>query len=160
MYLKRLMFPRKIVIRHSVSHLPIVQRGFLLPLTLFILVVMGALALTLSRTSIQGQSFAVQEVLSVQSFYAAESGVQRGMARLFFNATITRTAVDGRCNSWSQNFTFAGINGLKSCNTQVSCSLTTDAANTTSFYTITSVGTCGQDQFRAQRSIQAAAYLN
>lgn len=134
------------------------QRGFLIPLALFILVVMGLLALTISRTSMQTQTSAVQEMMSVQAFYAAESGAQRGMQRLFFNASISRTDVNGRCANWNQTYNFTS-NGLKACSAQVSCSFTNDAGNIRSFYTITSVGRCGVDQYRAERTIRVGSFM-
>src|SRR4051794_37852990 len=97
------------------------QRGFLLPLALFILVVMGVLALTISRTSTQTQISGVQELTNAQSFYAAESGAQRGMQALFLNNT-TRRATDTSCAAMAINHNFANVNGLKICTAQVNCS--------------------------------------
>jgi len=134
------------------------QQGFLIPLALFILVVMGALALTISRTSTQTQASAIQEFTSVQAFYAAESGAQRGMQRLFLNANIKRPDVDGRCTGWNQTFNFTA-DGLKACNAQVNCTFVVDGANTRSFYTITSLGSCGADQYRAERTIQVGSFM-
>jgi MSHA biogenesis protein MshP len=135
------------------------QQGFLIPLALFILVVMGVLALTISRTSMQTQTSAIQEFTNIQTFYAAESGAQRGMQRLFFNSNIRRIDVDGRCAGWSQTFNFTS-DGLKACRAQVNCTFVVDAANIRSFYTITSVGSCGVDQYRAERTIQVGSYMN
>jgi len=134
------------------------QRGFLIPLALFILVVMGLLALTISRTSMQTQTSAVQEIMSVQAFYAAESGAQRGMQRLFLNADTSRTSVNGRCASWNQTYTFTS-EGLQACSAQVSCNFITDAGNIRSFYTITSIGRCGVDQYRAERTVQVGSFM-
>ena len=147
------MFPKL-----SYTTMPQQQQGFLIPLALFILVVMGVLALTISRTGMQTQTSAIQEFMNVQSFYAAESGAQRGMQRLFFNANNKRADVNGRCASWNQTFTFTS-DGLKACTAQVSCTFTVDAANIRSFYTITSVGSCGADQYRAERTIQVGSFM-
>jgi MSHA biogenesis protein MshP len=134
------------------------QRGFLLPLALFILVVMGALALTISRTSVQTQTSSIQELLTAQTLYAAESGAQRGMQRLFLNAAILRADVDGRCASWSQTYTFTA-EGLKACSAQVSCAFVNDASNLRSFYTVTSVGRCGPGEYRAERTVQVGSFM-
>lgn len=134
------------------------QQGFLIPLALFILVVMGVLALTISRTSMQTQASAIQEFTSVQAFYAAESGAQRGMQRLFLNADITRPGVNGRCSGWSQTFNFSS-DGLKACTARVNCVFVTDAENIRSFYTVTSIGSCGTDQYRAERTIQVGSFM-
>lgn len=151
------------------------QSGFLLPLALFILVVMGVLALTISRTSIQTQTSSIQEFTNIQSFYAAESGAQRGMQALFLS-TATRQATDQACDDMAINHNFSGVNGLKICTVTVTCSCVYQngsacaagtAANylassavgvTRSFYTLTSTGGCGQDQYRAERIIEVGAY--
>jgi MSHA biogenesis protein MshP len=151
------------------------QQGFLLPLALFILVVMGALALTISRTATQTQNSSIQEFTNIQAFYAAESGAQRGMQALFLT-NATRQATDSSCAAMAINHNFAGVNGLKICTVVVSCTCVyqdgslcapATAANylptapvgvTKSFYTINSEGACGQDQFRADRQIQVGAY--
>ncbi len=151
------------------------QRGFLLPLALFILVVMGVLALTISRTSIQTQTSTIQEFTNIQAFYAAESGAQRGMQALFLS-TSTRQATDQVCAGMAINHNFAGVNGLRICTVTVTCTciyqdnsacahtvntnyeLTSPVALTKSFYTLTSDGVCGQDQYRAERTIQVGAY--
>ena len=153
------------------------EAGFLLPLALFIVVVMGLLALTISRTATQAQSSSVLELLNVQTFYAAETGAQRAMQVLFYPDASSRQAVDARCSSLNQNYSFSGINGLNLCSAQVSCSCkytsgsvcaaataanysATAASNLTmSFYRITSAATCGQADFNAVRTIEASAFL-
>lgn len=152
------------------------QRGFLLPLALFIIVVMGVLALTISRTATQSQTAVVQEFMSLQSFYAAESGAQRGMSALFFDVN-GRQAADDACSDMNINPDYSGVNGLSACTVAVSCTCRyqngsvcapTNLANYSaaapvdvlkSFYTVTSVGTCGEREYRAERSIQAGAFL-
>lgn len=153
------------------------QQGFLLPLALFILVVMGGFALAISRTGSQSQTASIQEFMNVQSFYAAESGAQRGMQALFLNNT-TRQSIDTACGNMAINQSFAGVDGLKVCSAQVSCtcryrndtacspatavnysSTATDAV-LKSFYTITSVGTCGSQQYRSIRTVQVGAFMD
>ena len=153
------------------------QQGFLLPLALFILVVMGGFALAISRTSSQTQTASIQEFMNVQAFYAAESGAQRGMQTLFLNNTVRQT-IDNLCNNMAANHNFAGANGLKVCTAQVTCScryrndtacMPTVAANYSStatdavlksFYTITSVGTCGPQQYKSVRTVQVGAFMD
>jgi len=156
------------------------QRGFLLPLALFILVVMGVLALTISRTATQANTSTIQEFTNIQSFYAAESGAQRGMQALFL-ATTTRQATDTACANMATNAVvnqnFASVNGLQICTATVTCTcvyqnnsacdagvganylLTSAIGLTKSFYTIKSVGICGPaDHYRAVRTIEVGAY--
>src|SRR5690554_3189730 len=79
------------------------QRGFLMPVALFIIVIMGIYALILWRTTSQANLSAVQEVITVQAFYAAESGAQRGMAQLFSPDASNRQTIDGRCLAMSSS---------------------------------------------------------
>jgi MSHA biogenesis protein MshP len=165
------MFPNSCSLKQVNS-----QRGFLLPLALFIIVVMGVLALTISRTATQSQTAVVQEFISLQSFYAAESGAQRGMKALFFDVN-GRQAADAACLAMNSNPDYSGIDGLSACTVAVNCTCRYQngsdctPANATnysplapadvlkSFYTVTSVGTCGEREYRAERSIQAGAFL-
>lgn len=152
------------------------QRGFLLPLALFILIVMGVLALTISRTITQTQTSSIQELMNVQAFYAAESGAQRGMQALFLSIP-TRKLTDQACADMAINNNFTGVNGLQMCTATVTCACryqdssacahgaatnyepTSPVGVTKSFYTIKSVGTCGPaDHYRAERTIEVGAY--
>lgn len=151
------------------------QKGFLIPLALFIIVVMGSLALVLSRNSTLSHQSFTQELLSTQAFYAAETATQRAMQTLFFPSASSRQAVDSRCAGLATTYNFAGIAGLQLCQAQVSCSCvyqnnTTCAAgnaanysNTatthTSIYTINSNSSCGAGSINAVRQIQASAFL-
>ncbi|MEN0035825.1 MAG: MSHA biogenesis protein MshP [Cellvibrio sp.] len=129
-----------------------------MPLALFIIVVMGVLALTISRTAIQTQNTSIQEYTNVQAFYAAESGAQRGMQRLFFNTDITRASVTTRCTNLNETFNLNTINGLRSCTAQVRCVAAADVTNVSTFYRITSVGQCGQNEFISERTIEVGAH--
>lgn len=157
------------------------QQGFLLPLAIFIVVVMGLFALVLSRNTIQTGTSALQEVISTQAFYAAESGAQRGMQNLFFNADISRLSVDSRCNAMiasnaSNNHTFTAA-GLNNCSATVTCrclyqndaacspgtatnySSTNASAPLTSYYTIISAATCGSGNLNSVRTIEVGSFL-
>lgn len=160
------------------NKLPKQQQGFLLPLAIFIVVVMGVFALVLSRNTIQAGTSSVQEAISTQTFYAAESGAQRGMQILFLDTAqaLTRQAVDGRCAALNSTFTYT-VPGLNNCSAVVTCTCQyqnatacapTAAANyaanapvnnLTSFYTIVSTATCGSGTLRAERIIEAGSFL-
>ena len=139
------------------------QRGFLLPLAMFIVLGLGVLAITLSRISGQNSIAVVQEGVSSQAFYAAESGAQFGMNQLFYvasgGAVLSRALVDGNCtavNGNSLNFTRAGLNN---CAVQLTCSITNDPGNTTSFYSLSSAAACGTGTVTAQRTIQVSSVM-
>lgn len=156
------------------------QNGFLLPLALFILVVMGALALTISRTATQTNTSTIQEFTNLQAFYAAESGVQRGMQSLFLS-TANRQVTDQACAGMGVdavvNQNFSNVDGLQMCSVAVTCTCryqdgsvcahgtaanylsTSPVGVTKSFYTVRSQGTCGpNDHYRSVRIIEAGAY--
>lgn len=175
------MYPSKFLTnkykRKFLSCNPEKQQGFLIPLSLFIVVAMGILALVVARTSTQtNQSFTL-ELIGVQAFYAAESGAQRGMQVLFFPNASVRAAVDGRCQALNQNYSFTSVNGLQLCSAQVTCACnyrngtacaSANAANyqptsptgvIASYYTITSVGSCGSGPLSAVRTISVGSFM-
>lgn len=149
------------------------QRGFLMPVALFIIVIMGIYALVLWRTTSQSNISAVQEVISVQAFYAAESGAQRGMADLFF-PEVSRNQTDTRCQNMNRTITFT-VTGLNNCSATVSCSCVyennnacnpADSGNYSpsapvvrSFYTLTSAGSCGSGNISAVRTLVVQATI-
>ena len=126
-----------------------------MPLALFIVVGMAALAVAISRMSGNTQSSAIYESLSVQALYAAESGMQYQMNQLLFNA-VSEAEVDTRCasvNGTSISFT---VSGLNNCTAQSSCSKKSNQPGR-QVYELFSSSSCGAGQFIAQRSIRAAA---
>ncbi|MDO3388170.1 pilus assembly PilX N-terminal domain-containing protein [Gilvimarinus sp. SDUM040013] len=151
------------------------QSGFLLPLAIFLLVAMSVMALALSRMTASSNLAVAQEVISVQSFYAAESGAQRAMSQLFFPDDSSRQAIDGRCAAMNITLNFA-TTGLNQCSATVVCSCrydtaancdATSAANyeadgpvASSFYQLLSTGQCTIANVAANRTIEVEAYAN
>lgn len=137
------------------------QRGFLIPLAIFIVVVMSLFAVALWRTTVQTSLSGAQEMVTVQAFYAAESGAQNGMQELFFPDDSNRGAIDARCTALSLTASFAGIAGLNNCSAQVSCTcVDCNPAGVTSFYTITSVGSCGSGLMSAVRTVRVGSFMD
>lgn len=155
-----------------------------MPLAIFIIVVMGTFALVISRNTIQSSTSAVQEAISTQTFYAAESGAQLGMQKLFFPDASSRQLVDSSCaglltTPLVKTYSKTGVDvpGLNSCTITVTCSCTfqdesscspitasnytsTAATNRlTSFYKISSTATCGAGNLRSVRTIEAGSFL-
>ncbi len=134
------------------------QKGFLVPLAAFIVVGIAALAIAISRFGGQNTMSTTQEGLSIQAFYAADSGAQYGMSSVFFSAT-DRAATDTNClavNGASLSFS---VSGLSLCSAMLTCSIANDSANTTSFYTIRSAATCGTSDIFAERTIAVSAFM-
>lgn len=125
------------------------QAGFGLPVAIFIITV---LAMVVAGISKLGESSAVafgQDVNSIRAFYAAESGAQIGLARLF---SVVSPAVSCGSSIYSDH---TGLEGLNKCNVDVACSSVTNAADT--YYTLVSTATCGSGIDAAQRVVEVKA---
>ena len=134
------------------------QRGFLIPLAAIILVGIAVLALAISRISGHSHITATQEGLSVQAFFAAESGAQFGMNQLFYNVSDRATA-DGNCAAVSGASINFSVAGLTTCRAALACVRSIDAGDTTSFYLVTSAARCGSGDVLAERTIQISAFM-
>ncbi|WP_049723800.1 pilus assembly PilX family protein [Gilvimarinus polysaccharolyticus] len=136
--------------------LPNAQRGFLLPVAVFILVVMSVAAIAMWRSTIQSSHSIVQELISTQALYAAESGAQAGVGQIFTG--IDRAAVNTQCDVLNLTLNYS-VTGLQQCSAQVSCSVTTSPDDTSSVYIIDSVGSCGTS-VTAERTVRVDAFLS
>ncbi len=122
------------------------QRGFSLPLALFIIVVLGALSVVMYRVLAIGQSSVAQEVLATRALLAADSGAQAMMMQLF--------PASGTGNGAAFNWTHTG-SGLSGCSSEVSSSSTLSGSIT--LVTITSVGQCAAGALQARRTVTVQA---
>lgn len=125
------------------------QRGFSLPVAIFILVIMaliGAAMVSIMQTSQQSLS---TEVLSTRAFYAAESGAQAALGQLF---PLDGSAATCSAPYPTQTYTTLGLNG---CTASVTCSSLTTAGR--SFYTLRSTGVCNVGGNNATRQIELMA---
>ena len=142
---------------------PSAQRGFLLPAAVFILVALGGLAVAVARLSSQSSLAALQEMVSVQTVYSAEIGAQYAMGRIFYvpsgGIAISRTAAVANCLAVDGSSLAFSSAGLATCSTSLACSISTDAANTTSFFRIVSAASCGSAEVTAQRNIEVSASI-
>lgn len=154
------------------------QKGFLIPLAIFILLVMSMYALTVSRSTVQTSNSTTLELSTLQTFYAAESGNYLGMQALFFPSSTSRNGVDHRClalKTTPVTHSFS-VTGLEGCSAVVTCACVyadesdcndatainysaPPAGKGTSFYKITSAATCGSGNFRAVRTIDTGAMM-
>jgi MSHA biogenesis protein MshP len=132
-----------------------------MPVAAFIIVVMGLLAAGMGFVSSQTSIANAQEQVSVQTFYAAESGAQFGMNRLFYDTgtVISRSSATSACNAFSGNVLNFSSPGMQNCQTTVDCAVNIDAADTTSFFDISSTATCGITPVTAQRTIDVSTFL-
>ena len=126
-----------------------------MPLALFILVGLGALALTISRLSSGQFSSAVQETLSVQAFYAAESASQLAMSRILFNVT-TKADANLNCSNINGSSIAYTVTGLRDCSVRLTCSVVANTGETAGVYQLQSVATCGGGNLLAERRLVTA----
>lgn len=120
---------------------------------------LGILAVAIGRISGQTAVAASRAGLSVQAFYAADSGAQYGMNQVFFSASDRATA-DANCLGFAGANLNYSVTGLGACGATITCSISTDAGNTTSFYQLVSSATCGSGPDAAQRIVAVSAVMN
>ncbi len=124
------------------------QGGFSLPVVVGVIVLAAVLGAAMVNLVATGQQSVALEVVSTRAFYAAESGAQFGMQRLF-------PPSGGAASCANASVSFA-TNGLSGCSATVSCT-STGPVNGTMFYTITSSGSCSSGPTQATRTIQVKA---
>lgn len=129
------------------------QGGFLMPVALFIVVGLGALALAIARMAGNSQSSAVHQAITVQALYAAESGAQYGANQLLFNA-VDKDEVDARCGLVEGATVNFNATGLSQCRAELSCVKTSTGA-AAQVYELASRGLCGSGMLVAERTVVA-----
>jgi len=124
------------------------QKGFSLPIAIFILVIMALIATAAVSIFTKSLDSVNQEVLSTRAFYSAESGAQQVLGQLFpLGGGAANCAA-----TLSLNFNSTGLNN---CQANMTCSAVTIGAET--FYTINSIGTCNTGDTTTIRQIQIMA---
>jgi MSHA biogenesis protein MshP len=125
-----------------------------MPLALFIVLGLGAMAMAISRMSSNSYSSSIHDGLSVQALYAAESAAQYAMNQLLFNAASS-AEVDARCTAVEGQTVNFSTNGLGACQAQLSCAKTTITLGT-QVYEVISNGQCGSGTLMAERTLLAS----
>jgi MSHA biogenesis protein MshP len=147
--------PRRFERRRSWAHQ---GGGALIIFALALIVGCATLGVTISRVSAQAGVSSVQEAISISAFYAAETGAQTALNKLFYPDN-SRGAVDAACDNLAATTLALNAPGLGGCMASLVCNRSTDAGNTTSFYQVRSTGTCGSDDLEAVRTVAVAAKL-
>ncbi len=149
--------PPKLYDQRSVYQSAKKQKGFLLPLALFMIIVASGGALLMSKQVNDSTTGLTLASMSKQSIYAAETGAQLVANQVFF-PSATRQQSDTRCSTISINQNFSVL-GLDQCQITVSCAChygNGNACDSTqnnnyngvagvndSFYHIDSIAACG-----------------
>ncbi|MBB6522352.1 pilus assembly PilX family protein [Pseudoteredinibacter isoporae] len=149
------MFPN----HFAVYRVPRKNRGFMLPLALFLVIAIAALAVGLSRSASSVPFVALQEVFSQRAFYAAESGANYGLSHLLLRSDINRTDGNTACTELSSVAITFSSDGLENCRAVISCAVQSGSLNDASYYTIDSQGSCGTAPVDASRTISVSAYI-
>lgn len=126
------------------------QQGIGLPATVFLIVIIALIVLALGDLTRKSALGFGQDFYSIRAFYAAESGAQIALNRVFVGAqTCDNTLSD-------IDFDNAGANpGLDLCSAVLSCRQ--DIVDSITYYTFTSTATCGSGFEQAQRSVEVRA---
>ncbi len=130
--------------------MPGYQSGLGLPATVFLISILAIIVVAMSElneTSVRGFG---QDFHSQKAFYAAESGAQVALNRIFVGGVAcsgTLAAID---------YDASGTNpGLDNCSVDLNCDQVD--VDGLSYYTVTSTATCGSGFEQARRSIQVRA---
>lgn len=124
------------------------QRGFGLPATIFIIVILAMIILAMSDLNQASSRAFSQDYQSQRAFYAAESGAQVALNRIFLGGIA--------CTDPMNSINFGdGVAGLAQCAVALECEPV--LVSSVTYYTVTSTGTCGTGDDIAQRQIQVRA---
>lgn len=132
--------------------------GFLIPLAAIIILVLSVLVLSLSKIVGNSGHAMTQEAISLQAFYAAQSGVNYGMNRLFF-PDDSRLVVDTNCNAFPHTLNFL-VPGLNNCSSQIYCDVSINTEDTVSYYVLRSMARCGAGLIEAERVIEMTTFAD
>ncbi|MAM88897.1 MAG: hypothetical protein CME36_16460 [unclassified Hahellaceae] len=126
------------------------DRGFGLPMALFVIVVLSFLLLSLTQleeSTAEGFSISLQ---STRAFYAAESGAEIAMHQLF-------PPPNGKtvCTAVAATHTFSEP-GLAGCSAELKCD--ENLVDGTLYFTVTSTGRCGAAADGAERTVVIGAH--
>jgi MSHA biogenesis protein MshP len=121
------------------------QRGFSLATALFVITVMALLAVMIFQLVRNNAETTQEEILLVRAFYAAESGIQFELNKVF-----PPDGSGGGCPVAASDYNF-GDEGLNACSAHVECTGLVVSGDT--YYTVESTGSCGD----VSRTIQVRA---
>lgn len=129
------------------------QKGVGLPATVFLISIMALIVVAMGDLTEQSNIGFGQDFNSMRAFYAAESGAQVALNRVFVGGqacTNALTDIDFDAGAGGSN------PGLNNCVATLSCGVST--VLTVNYLTITSTATCGVGIEQAMRSIQVRAH--
>lgn len=127
------------------------QNGIGLPATIFLIVVLSLIVVAMSDLTESSNLGFGQNLNSMRAFYAAESGAQIALNRVFVGGDA--------CSNVEVVLDFNASNqkpGLINCTATTSCEQ--NAVLSVNYYTFLSAGRCGAGFEQSQRSIEVRAH--
>lgn len=124
------------------------QQGIGLPATVFLITILSLIVLAMSELNESSALGFGQDLNSMKAFYAAESGAQVALNRVFTG--------NEACNASLAAINFGATVGLEGCSATLTCSsLTEDSVN---YFTFKSTASCGAGFESATRAVEVRAH--
>lgn len=126
------------------------QRGSMLVIALFVIIVLALLGLTMTRLQSSSSEAIIHEVLGQRALNAARAGIECAVAKQFENV----------CD-YPETKTFDGVPGLENCSYEVdkTSKNIVDESKTFTYWTFTSTGTCTAGKINVTRNIYIDAII-
>lgn len=118
------------------------QRGAGLPVALFVITVLALIVVGMGQLQQSTAGAVSLQIQSQRAFYAAESGAQVGVYKVFNGSN---------CAAYAETLNF-GSGALSACSAAVNCSAQSNGSE--ELLTITSSGQCGSGPDLARRQIE------
>lgn len=124
------------------------QRGFGLPMALFVITVLSLIIFSMAAIHSNSQQSNSLQINAYRALFAAESGLEAGL-----NLLMPPDASPGRSCSTTPFYNHDFVNrGLNQCSVALTC--TEAIINTETVYTLNSQATCGSDKDQASRILE------
>ncbi|MFT4941926.1 MAG: MSHA biogenesis protein MshP [Paraglaciecola sp.] len=142
------MYPRYFIPNNMAK--PINQRGSMLVIALFVIIVFGLLGLTMTRLLSSSSETIIHEVLGQRALNASRAGI---------NCAVAKQLGSG-CNVLSP-FTFVGVPGLENClfKYEIGETAVQDGSKNFTHWTFNSEGQCTVGNTNVTRNIYVDAML-
>lgn len=132
------------------------QRGSMLVMSLFVIIVMAMLGATMVKLLSSGSDSVVHEVYGLRALHAAQSAIE---AKMVHAVPLTQNGASV-CDDIVTT-TYSATGGLQNCRAVTSCSLTTGfVGETTQYYHFVSTGICSAGKVVASRTLTIDAKVD
>ena len=132
------------------------QRGSMLVMTLFVIIILAFLGITMMNLLSSSNQSVVYEVLGARAKMAAQSGVQRLLSTAFpLNSPVATCST-----TITSNAAFSTGDGLENCSYQATCTTTQVVKQNVdyNYYRFESTGICRANDIWASRTFELDAF--